>query len=260
VARRRSQVRLLVAEDHYVNQEVILNQLRLLGYQPECVSNGREVLERLLERDYDLVLMDCQMPVLDGYEATRELRQHECATGKHTVIIALTAHAMADDRQKCLAAGMDDYISKPIELHKLEAALDRWLVERVGAIGKPVREAKANGAGGDDGPIDRDRLDRISRGRINLQRRLLEAFLESSAADLTRLEVAISSGQQEEAIELAHRLKGSSANMGARAISNLAKEIEQLARNQQLGSQANQLLLKIEQGLTEIHSFVQNQL
>ncbi|MBK4732941.1 response regulator [Oxynema sp. CENA135] len=260
LARCRSQVRLLVAEDHYVNQEVILNQLRLLGYQPECVSNGREVLERLLERDYDLVLMDCQMPVLDGYEATRELREQECATGKHTVIIALTAHAMADDRQKCLAAGMDDYISKPIELHELEAVLDRWLFERIGNIGQPMHESKANGEGGEDLPIDRDRLDRISRGRINLQRRLLEAFLESSAADLTRLGIAISSGQRGEAIELAHRLKGSSANMGARAISNLAKQLEQLARNHQLGSQASQLLLEIEEGLAAIHSFVQTQL
>lgn len=118
--------RILVAEDYFVNQEVTQDILELMGVQVEIAENGREAVEKHKKSSYDLILMDIQMPELDGFEATREIRKLE-GESKHTTIIALTANALAGDREKCLQAGMDDYISKPIEAKKLEEILLKYL-------------------------------------------------------------------------------------------------------------------------------------
>jgi two-component system, chemotaxis family, sensor kinase Cph1 len=121
-----SSARILVVEDTPINQKVVLHLLRNLGYQAEAVNNGQEALDQLSQQCYDLVLMDCQMPVLDGYEATQKLRQLE-GKHRHTLVIGVTAYAMMGDRQKCLQAGMDDYLSKPIKLRDLSEMLEKWL-------------------------------------------------------------------------------------------------------------------------------------
>jgi CheY-like chemotaxis protein len=131
--------RLLIAEDNIVNQKVALAILKKLGYQADAVSNGKEALAALRKHSYDLVLMDCQMPEMDGYEAAALIREPQSGIRNHQIpIIALTAHAMKGDRDKCLAGGMNDYISKPVKITMVAEVLEKWLGRRQGEPACPT--------------------------------------------------------------------------------------------------------------------------
>ncbi len=118
-------LKILIVEDYVDNRDIVTLMLEELGYEAEAVSDGQQALDKLAEKDYDIILMDCQMPVMDGYEASRQLRQIE-GEQRHTVIIGLTGNAMYDDREKCLAAGMDDYLSKPVMVEDLERVINSY--------------------------------------------------------------------------------------------------------------------------------------
>ena len=123
---KRGRIHVLIAEDNQVNQKVIIRQLQKIGYQADAVANGIEAVEASANVAYDVILMDCQMPEMDGFTATREIRQREIGTGLHTPIVALTANALEGDRERCLESGMDDYMSKPVKLEALQAMLEKW--------------------------------------------------------------------------------------------------------------------------------------
>ncbi|MEB3882035.1 PAS domain-containing protein [Lyngbya sp. CCY1209] len=224
-------VQILLAEDHPINQQVLLNQLSLLGCSADLAENGEEVLERVRDRPYDIVFMDCQMPRLDGYAATRELRRRE-GSDRHTVVIALTAHAMPADREKCLVAGMDDYISKPIAQEELEQKLKTWAGRIRGGSPPPsdseprIPDTEPESAD----PLDWERLESISRGRREFQQKLLTAFVGNAREDLGRLREGMEAEDFESLAAIAHRLKGASGNVGVCLLPPLALELEQKAR------------------------------
>ena len=123
---------ILIAEDNLINRKVIERMVQKLGYRADLVSNGREALEALAQLPYGLVFMDCQMPEMDGFEACREIRNRDLA-GARIPIVAITANAMKGDRERCLAAGMDDYVSKPFKQDDLKTVLEKWIPVAVGA-------------------------------------------------------------------------------------------------------------------------------
>jgi CheY-like chemotaxis protein len=218
-------LRLLVAEDNAVNRQLALALLRRLGYDADVVENGREVLDALERERYDVVLMDVQMPELDGLEATRQIRERRGSSDAPR-IIAMTANAMEGDRDECLAAGMDDYLSKPIRPEELSRALARCRPARAdaavddAALGKLVSSL----GGGDEG-----------REAV---RELVEMFLDDAAAQMATLHGAVERGDAEAARRTAHTLKSSGATFGARPFAELCRELEALARAGRLDAAA----------------------
>ena len=167
-------LRILLAEDNEINQEVAREMILEFGCDCLCVETGVQALDAVQKGGFDLVLMDCQMPKMDGYEATSKIRQweKENTKGKRLPIIALTAHAMTGDRERCLAAGMDDYLSKPLEVEKLKAAIERWTT----SPGSKTDDRKDIGRGAT--PIDVEGLLNRCMGKSELARRLLTRFKE----------------------------------------------------------------------------------
>jgi CheY-like chemotaxis protein len=190
--------RILLAEDNPVNQEVALGMLENLGCTAELAASGLEAVEAALRAGFDLILMDCQMPGMDGYEATQRIREHEQAAGgkkEPTPIIALTAHAMQGDREKCIAAGMDDYLTKPFNLEQLSAALHRWLRPRGEPAGNGQRPEAGSSPAAAPPSLDRKSLETLRSlqhtGRPDLLERVIRIYLEDSLRLLEELREAV---------------------------------------------------------------------
>jgi CheY-like chemotaxis protein len=217
--------RILLAEDHLVNQKVALRQLAKLGYRADVVANGLEVLEALERVPYDLVLMDCQMPEMDGYEATTAIRLREGAT-KHTPIIAMTAHALDTDRAKCLAAGMDDYISKPVRPAELARVLKRTL-------------SVAGNLGESNSPVDIERMYLAMGDEPEELFDMLSVYLDQMTKSLEKLDLAIESGNASEVNLIAHNCAGANANCGMTALVAPLRDLEQMASENDLARAAD---------------------
>ena len=205
--------RVLVAEDNPVNQVVIEALLRKRGVAVDIVEDGLEAVRRLDREVHDAVFMDCQMPKLDGYEATARIRADE-PDGRRIPIVAMTAHAFEGDRERCLRAGMDDYISKPIRAAELDPVLERWLAGPAAAGESPA------------GLVDVERIRSIHGASANLVEKLVQVFARTTPELLDELRAAVERGDDEERRRLAHKLRGSSEAVGAQRLSALAHELE----------------------------------
>ena len=249
--------RILLAEDNIINQKVALGQLLALGYAADAVASGLEVLETLEQIPYDIILMDCQMPEMDGYEATRLIRKQEesseqsCRWIPPVYIIAITANAMPGDREKCLAAGMNDCVSKPVQLSELKEVLERWkssgptnrVTELVTDCAGEVRADRSNRARTTgfrlplepaECPIDMQRLRDVSGDTPEYLREIVGLYLSEASALIPQLQTAVQAGQAEKIERLAHRLVGASANCGIISVVAPLRELERMGRSHRL--------------------------
>jgi signal transduction histidine kinase/HPt (histidine-containing phosphotransfer) domain-containing protein len=214
---------ILAAEDNFVNQKLAAGILSKLGYKAEIVSNGQEALDKLWDRKYGLVMMDIQMPVMDGYEATAMIRNPKSRIFNHSIpVIAMTAHALKGDQEKCLAAGMDDYISKPIDVHKLKELLEKWtqLIRNNPETPFPAGEMEEYPVFDFKSLFDRAMED------MQLMRDVLEEYLCDVPDSLAKFSKSVSARDSETVIMIAHTLKGSSSGIGAMRLAKFAEKIE----------------------------------
>lgn len=264
---------ILLVEDTPVNQKVVLNQLQQLNYQADCANNGREALDILSDRDYDLILMDCQMPILDGYQTTEAIRQRENrfssrsaslrAGGsekreidRHTVIVGLTAYAMKGDREKCIAAGMDDYLSKPVTIDELAAVLNRWFFENITDTGdREEKKDMGESFVGSLPPIDGDRLSELCGKDPEFQLEILESFVADTIMDLAEAETALAEGDAIALSQKAHRIKGASSYMAILEMPEVAASLENQAKENRLAGAAD-LLAGIESILERVKAYI----
>ena len=254
--RRQLDLHVLVAEDNETNQEVAVFMLQKFGCRVNCVSNGKEAFDAMIKKPYDLIFMDCQMPVMDGYQATAAIRSMEEKEGQenHIPIIALTANVLEGDREKCLSAGMDDYIGKPFKPDEILKTIEHWSQGRPPTFTKDesIKERKGEVAyseqlqdkrpGKDEevrsSSIDRSVLkslrDLQMEGTPDILERIIPAYLNSSEPLIVQLREALATNDLEVLQNIAHSLKSSSANVGAIKLSQISKELERSCRNNTL--------------------------
>jgi diguanylate cyclase (GGDEF)-like protein len=224
----RHEYRVLVVEDNRTNQVVAAGMLNINGCQCEFAGNGREAVEAARNRRYDLILMDCNMPEMDGYEATAHIRNFEEPLARRTPIVAMTANTQQGDAEKCLAAGMDDYLAKPITLVELRQKLERWLA-RI-----PLASIERQAGEPEEGALDRVVFEKLREILGPALQQAVTPFLEDTPTYLAQLAHAVDADDAETARTMAHSVKGSSGNLGALYLSQLAKDAEELAREQRL--------------------------
>ncbi len=231
---RRRALRILIVEDNMINQTITMEMINRLGYQADAVADGQEAVTALESIPYDLVLMDCQMPVMDGYEATRCIRDPKSAVLNHDIpIVAVTAFAMQGDREKCLDAGMDDYLAKPVKAEDLCEMVEKYLdsdsspapaftASPETEVSKNVQETSQ------DAPINIDLIKETSKGNQDFERKLIDIFITDSEKRLTAIESAVNGSDAGAVRHEAHTVKGSCAYIGADEMREIAFRLEKL--------------------------------
>jgi PAS domain S-box-containing protein len=265
-----ARLKLLLAEDSAVNQKVALHQLKTLGYTADVAANGQEVLSLMASIHYDIVLMDCQMPLLDGYDTTRVIRSMEATLDhQHTVIIAMTANAMKEDRDRCLEAGMDDYLSKPVRKEELAVKLAHWsqsLQEKALASKlmppaetqpqtlllatqpSAVTLSDATPPAQSVDVLDWQYLHELSAGDSAYEREILQVLMGVLPPYMQALEKGIDANDCYQIEQAAHLIRGAASSVGGQAIAAVAGQLEEQARQQQLDHPA-QLLVQVKEAL-----------
>ena len=242
---QKRRIKILLAEDNVINQKVALNILEKSGYRADVVANGKDAVRAMGMAPYDLVLMDVQMPEMDGLEATNQIRKNEAQLATRTPIIAMTAHTMQGDRDKCLAAGMDDYISKPVNPQELLEKIEKW-------ISKGEKDADAK----NDSPVDHGRFDRkAGTPPIDIEKALARAmgdraflnmligeFVKNLPEQIEALRFAVDKEDVKALAKQAHALKGASANLSANRISAVAKKLEHMGYSGNLTDVENEIM------------------
>ncbi|WP_211471572.1 EAL domain-containing protein [Collimonas humicola] len=220
----------LVVDDNRTNQVVATGMLVMSDCLCECVDNGWEAIDTVQRNRFDLILMDCNMPEMDGYEVTARIRKIEELEGLHTPIVAMTANTQSGDVEKCMAAGMDDYLAKPITLIELRRKLERWLIQAAGSkAGEPEAALAAASLAESEGrPLDRSVFDKLREILGPSLQHAITPYLEDTPLNLDQLEKAIEQKDAEAVRSLAHTIKGSSGNLGATNMTMLAKKVEEL--------------------------------
>jgi PAS domain S-box-containing protein len=265
---KTSKLKILIAEDNPINQKVALHQLRSFGYDADIVGNGKEVLNLLERIHYDIILMDCQMPEMDGYEATKAIRQLDSAKSK-IVIMAMTANALKEDRDRCIACGMDDYLSKPIRKEDVARKLAEWekkifaqnaiassaLIASEAATSIITDHVNVQAISPDQNPnhseslslIDWTYIDSIADGSEEFKAEIMQAFFESTSESLAQLKQAIADNNYHDIARVAHSIKGASSNLGMISLAAIADDLQQIGHNQK--AEDTQKLFKKMQSL-----------
>lgn len=240
------QLQILLAEDNLINQKLAIALLEKEGHHVSVASDGQQAVEFFLANPFDIVLMDIQMPVMDGYEATRKIREFERLNGTHAPIIALTAHAGAVDRERCLAAGMDEYISKPIRIGKLRNAISKQTGTRRPTADRPEQTQAGQMI------VNWQHAFETVGGDQELLKDLVGVFLSEQSSMLAKVSAAIESGDSAQLRLSAHSLKGAAGHLGALKVSRLAGELEIAGENRLADSQeTGPLLEKLQQAIKE---------
>ena len=248
--------RMLLVEDNPINQRVALRILERLGFQADTASNGIEAIKAIEKASYDLVFMDIQMPEMDGFSATAAIRQMEPALGRHVPIVAMTAHAMAGDRERCLEAGMDDYISKPLDRKELVNIIKRMLhlptAKETSPPPSSPQDSEHAARAFDKGAL----LERLE-GDEEFCREIIAMFLIDVPEQLQKLRRALDENQVSEIILRAHTLKGSAANVAAENMRQAAYALEMAGRSGDL-KQAGELYIALEKEFKHLKAVLEN--
>jgi len=228
----RLPLRILLVDDNPINQKVAARILDQIGYKPDLAENGVKALAALEANIYDLVFMDLMMPEMDGLEATRAIRERQKSPAGHPtyssniIIVAMTAHAMQSDREKCLAAGMDDYLAKPIRPADIRSIIEKWAKPD----GSPVEIQSATNpepaTSPAEPPVELDRLNDLTNNDEASLRELVELYYQQTTQQFAQIQTAIAAGQAGEVRRIAHSCAGASATLGMKRLGQLMRELE----------------------------------
>lgn len=249
---KRKKIQILLAEDNLINQKVVIRMLNSAGYQADAVMNGEQAVRVFGQKNYDLILMDVQMPEMDGFTATKKIREME-PPKNNVPIIAITAHALVGDREKCIEAGMNDYISKPVVAKEIVLLIDKLLKLDQMNLEVPVEEKRGNSS------FDFDRLKQISLGDPVFEKDLLGDYIEDAEAKLQSLVEHLAEGNAKKIVSVAHTLKGSSYSVGATLVGDEALGIELSAKNNDLES-VEERILRLSKSIKETRDIIKDRI